>query len=186
MARATDHGFDALVEVTGANVAVERGAINAALKAIKDALAGEVEGELLGQVIRDMAARYRRLWPDMTLTPTALAKHWNRILAEEQERAKPVTYVTHDRAHCSTCDGLRMVLVGHQQPKPTSWQIEMNKRYPKKPPMGLPDESHRRPEDGYEIYMPCPDCSQAALKIVREYKDRFARHHTGDTEQKFV
>jgi hypothetical protein len=173
MARATDHGFDALVEVTGANVSAERGALNAALKSIKDALGGEVEGELLGQVIRDMAGRYRRLWPDMTLTATALAKHWNRILKEEEERAKPTTYVTSDRIQCTTCDGLRMVLVGYQQPKPTIWQLQHRSK--KHPEMGLPHPTNRKPEDGHEIWSPCPDCNHSALVEARRSLDRFAR-----------
>jgi hypothetical protein len=181
MPRARDFGFEALVEVTGANVAVERGAINSALKAIKEALGGEVDGELLGEVITDMAGRYRKLWPDMTLTPTALAKHWNRILAEETERAKPTTYVYDagaDGVFCTTCEGLRMVLVGHQQPKPTSWHIEQNKKLRQgKPPVGFQHPDHRKPTDGHEIYMPCPDCNAPALGIVRQYRDRFARQH---------
>lgn len=176
--RPRDHGFDALVEVTGANVAAERGALNAALKQIKEALGGEVEGELLGQVIRDMAERYRRLWPEMTLTATALSKHWNRILNEEQERAKPVTYVTFDRQQCSTCDGHRMVLVAHQQPRQGVWATEVARRYPTKhPEIGLPHPAHRRPEDGMEVWAPCPDCNAKGVEIAREYRARFARNH---------
>ena len=174
MPRARDLGFEALVEVTGANVSVERGALNAALKAIREQV-DDIEGELLADVIREMAARYRRLWPEMTLTPTALAKHWNRILTEEQERAKPVVYVTSDGLDCSTCGNLRSVLVGYRPAFPTLWTLaHRSKTHPE---MGLPHPAHRRHEDGYEIWAPCPDCNPQAIETVQQWRNGFERRH---------
>lgn len=91
--------FDALVEETHANPA-QGGMIAKAAKDIRTAMADTLrelrEGymaqnphedevpsdaieELVASEIRRRADLYRRLRPEWELTPTALAKHWNRI-----------------------------------------------------------------------------------------------------------
>ena len=84
MTRKPDPDFDALVEVTNANIASDRGGLNTALKAIKHAWHDEGgRPEDLAAEIPLRAAAYRKLWPSMSLTPTALAVHWKRVMAEQ-------------------------------------------------------------------------------------------------------
>ena len=89
MPRKADPDFDALVNVTHANVAMERGRLNIALKAIK--VAWENEGGLPDGLAAEIGLRaeaYRNLWPGMALTPTALAVHWSRVIAEASHKGK--------------------------------------------------------------------------------------------------
>jgi hypothetical protein len=82
--REPDLAFEALERVTHANRAMERGKLNTALKAIKDAW--HREGGLpedLPWEIELRADAYRKKWPGITLTPTALATHWFRVVAEQ-------------------------------------------------------------------------------------------------------
>jgi uncharacterized protein with PIN domain len=128
MSRPPDHSFEALVAATSATVSAERGALNAALKVIRNA-EPELEDEDLALLIKLRADAYRRAFPEMALTPTALAKHWDRVL---QEAPKP-TYqeVRHDR--CRVCEGHKMVLV-RQSASPN-------------------------PRSPYEEWAPCPECN---------------------------
>lgn len=85
MARAPDLAFEALVRATNAVVEMERGKINVALKAIRSAW--EREGgmpEDLPKEIELRADAYRNMWPMLTLTPTALATHWYRVMTQRQ------------------------------------------------------------------------------------------------------
>ncbi len=71
--------------VTNANEAMERGRLNTSLKAIK--IAWQEEGgrpEDLHEEIPRRAQAYHEMWPDMALTPTALAVHWKRVVAQRQ------------------------------------------------------------------------------------------------------
>lgn len=52
-----------------------RGAINKAVKELRDIAATPAE-------IEAKAADYRKTWPDITLTPTALVKHWGQLAAK--------------------------------------------------------------------------------------------------------
>jgi hypothetical protein len=88
--RERDLDFEALVKVTNANVAMERGRLNTALAAIK--VAWQSEGgrpEDLAQEIILRGDAYREVWPKMTITPTALAVHWHRVMAELAQRKSP-------------------------------------------------------------------------------------------------
>lgn len=97
--RARNLVFDALVEATNANPA-DGGMIGKAAKSIRTAMDDtltdlrqgylaqnpheeevprDVIDELIAGQIRMRADLYRRLRPEWELTPTALAKHWNRI-----------------------------------------------------------------------------------------------------------
>lgn len=73
--------WEALVRETAANPAAERGALNSALKAIREAAATEgvlADAEVAAEITM-RAARYREVFRGLTLTPTALAKHWFRV-----------------------------------------------------------------------------------------------------------
>lgn len=87
MTRKKDLDWEALVQVTNANEAMERGRLNTALKAIK--VAWEEEGGRPEDLHREIVLRadaYRAVWPRMSLTPTALAVHWKRVAAERALR----------------------------------------------------------------------------------------------------
>lgn len=81
--RPIDKDWEALVRVTHANEAMERGRLNTALKAIKSAWAeeGGIPADLHEEIPR-RAQAYHEMWPQMTLTPTALAVHWKRVVAQ--------------------------------------------------------------------------------------------------------
>ena len=85
MGRKRDLDWEALVEATSANEAAERGRLNTALKAIR--VAWESEGGLpedLHYEIPRRAQAYHEMWPNMALTPTALAVHWKRVVAQRE------------------------------------------------------------------------------------------------------
>jgi len=87
MSRRPDPAFDALVEVTRANVEMERGRLNTSLKAIR--IAWENEGGLPQDLPREIGLRaeaYKRAMPKMMLTPTALAVHWSRVVEESASK----------------------------------------------------------------------------------------------------
>lgn len=74
--------WDALVKATGANQRAEAGKIGVALKAIRESYLedeGGMEPDLPAEITR-RAQLYRDKWPHLTLTPTALAAHWIRVL----------------------------------------------------------------------------------------------------------
>lgn len=74
--------WDALVKATGANQRAESGKIGVALKAIRECWIedeGGMEPDLPAEIER-RAKLYRDKWPHLTLTPTALAAHWIRVL----------------------------------------------------------------------------------------------------------
>jgi len=80
--RPRDFAWEALVRVTHANPAFERGKLNVALRAIREAAhtEGLHEDSLPAQIeLRGQA--YRETFPGISLTPTALARHWFRVLA---------------------------------------------------------------------------------------------------------
>jgi hypothetical protein len=85
MTRAPDLAWEALVRETAANPAMERGALNAALKAIREAAHSEgLLEEGLPEEIRLRCNAYRQVFPGITLTPTALAKHWFRVMVSTE------------------------------------------------------------------------------------------------------
>jgi len=89
MPRKADPDFDQLERVTNSNREMERGRLNTALRAIR--VAWQKEGgrpEDLADEIPRRAEMYRTLWPEMALTPTALAVHWGRVAAEVSRTKK--------------------------------------------------------------------------------------------------
>ena len=172
MSRDIDHGWEALVEVTNANVSQERGALNRALALIKQQ-AGELEGDELALVITHQAGLYREVFPTMPLTANALAKWWGK-LDEEAERlraldAEKAAALAEKRktrgvnlsveSNCVTCHGNLWVTVGHRVPKATAWARE-RKIEPKLHPS----------DPGHEQTAPCPVCN-AHSSVMPGYWD---------------
>jgi hypothetical protein len=102
--------WEALVEATGAKVDQERGALNAALKSIRDEMPG-LEDETLAEEIRFRARSYRRAWPTAALTPMALAKHWNRIQMEARESPAETPAPPEGWSLCGLCGNMAIVFV---------------------------------------------------------------------------
>lgn len=157
-----DLPFEALVEVTNANIQAERGALNKALQQIRAAVSDELDDADLAVLIRLRGEQYRAAFEGAALTPPALAKHWSRLEAES--KPPPVAYsppVQGPPRYCDTCGGNRMVLVGYRPLVQTTWMeskgIEPNTREP-----------------GYEEWAPCPDCnSEASTDYWRYDRTRF-------------
>jgi hypothetical protein len=152
--RQPDLSWEALVEVTTANVSQERGALNAALKEIRAEEPG-LDDEDLALLIRLRAEDYRRHWPEMSVTPMSLAKHWLRIRAEVErayEAQKPPTQGP--IVICPTCGGDRMIVVGVR--------------------------ASQNPESGFEECAPCPDCNPTVVSWW-QYDGRLRR--TPDPEE---
>lgn len=83
--RAPDQLWDALVEAMGVAAPITRsgrGAWNRARLELRDAGATP-------ELIVKAAANYRRQWPNVELTPTALAKHWH-VFALEADGATAI------------------------------------------------------------------------------------------------
>jgi len=82
--RALDICWEALVHETAANPAMERGQLNVALRAIREAAFSEglVDDEAIATEIGLRAQAYREKMPECSLTPTALAKHWFRVMVQ--------------------------------------------------------------------------------------------------------
>ena len=115
MARERDYAYEALAEATSTDMTVGRGELNAALRDIRIIemeIAGLDMSYELGDLIHQRAKQYRLNWPEMSLTPTALAKHWTRI---EVEAPKPVyAPPTSNDDRCSTCQADYVVLVARR------------------------------------------------------------------------
>jgi hypothetical protein len=63
---------------------MERGALNVALKAIREACGspqggGITDDGMIAVEIETRAELYRSFFPGVVMTPTALAKHWFRV-----------------------------------------------------------------------------------------------------------
>lgn len=87
--RRPDLAWEALVRETGANPHVERGELNAALKAIRMACHDEgIEEDVIPDEIARRAERYQLAFPGLTMTATALARHWFRVMGSQGESGK--------------------------------------------------------------------------------------------------
>lgn len=90
MSRERDVAWETLVRETHANPAMERGALNTALKAIREACFMDgLHPDGVAEEIVLRAAAYRQTFPGLTLTPTALAKHWNRVMFRQETPGTP-------------------------------------------------------------------------------------------------
>lgn len=184
MARERDLSFEKLAEVCGIDITAltptARGALNKALSDIRSATSELDDGEL-ALVIEAKASTYRRVMPEVFLTPTALAKHWPNLDGMLEAQQAPVTYVSHDRAYCSTCEGLRFVHAFFRRPQLTQEMVALSQRPKAKPPAPwlLNPKLYEEERHGSDVMMPCPDCNQVGLEIVKAYLDRFNRLHAG-------
>jgi hypothetical protein len=84
--RERDYAYEALAEVTGTDMTVGRGELNAALRDIREQ-SDTLDSYLLADEIHEMAKLYRQVYEGAALTPTALSKHWTR-LPEEAKKLK--------------------------------------------------------------------------------------------------
>ena len=83
--RRRDYAYEALAEVTASDPDIARGELNAALRDIRKmepAVAKIEDSYLLADLIHGRAKIYRAVFTDAVLTPTALSKHWLRVLEE--------------------------------------------------------------------------------------------------------
>ncbi len=97
-----DLSYETLAATTGTDWNTGRGELNKSLALIREEMP-DVEDTLLADEIRLRARMYRNLMPNMLLTPTALAKHWKRVVEATRPAPKQV-------GHCETCDDHRLVL----------------------------------------------------------------------------
>lgn len=158
----------------------ERGALNKALSLIRESCQEMSEDEI-ALVIEGKARAYRKLWPEISLTPMALAMHWSQLEGLLAQQAEPVTYVSSDRAVCSTCNGERFVFAGYRQPHLTDWMVQVAKHRKASPPAAwLLDPSLYDPaRHGAEVMAPCPDCRAEWVEVVQTYLSRFNQRHSG-------
>jgi hypothetical protein len=141
-----DYAFEALAEVTSTDWNEGRGELNAALKSIREQ--SEIEdGYLLAAEIHDRAKMYRQVFADAVLTPTALSKHWKRVL-EESDRPKGSNL--HADLGCQTCGGDKFVLVNLRA-------------------VGDKDVT----AVNFEEWAPCPDCNHSDVSFWRPDGTKF-------------
>ena len=140
---ARDYAYEALAEVSSTDQDVGRGQLNAALRDIRKA-ANIPDGYLLGVEIHRRAKLYREIMPDIILTPTSLAKHWDRVQGETDERSKVKGTNLSAVKECPTCGGDRFVVVSLRKPVTSQWMIERGIKA---------NEDHL-----IEEMAPCPDC----------------------------
>lgn len=93
--RKQDLAWEALVEETQAMPEIERGALNVALKAIKAQCERDgLHPDEIPAEIKRRAHEYRtRVFPGLTITPMALAKHFNRCLPPKRTELLPQAYI---------------------------------------------------------------------------------------------
>ena len=84
--RERDLDFEKLVEVTRSNPDFERGRLNAALASIRSCCDRDgIPRDDVAKEIEQRAAWYADAFPGLTLTPTALARHWYRVAPTKKE-----------------------------------------------------------------------------------------------------
>ena len=87
MSRARDPLGDSLVDEIGdVSTSTERGQRNKALKELR--AIGATEGD-----IRSRCHAYRVKWPGISLTATALVKHWSTLGSKPTPRHRPVAEI---------------------------------------------------------------------------------------------
>jgi hypothetical protein len=90
--RKRDVVFDAMAEATNSDPQLEGSRIGVAVAKLRkhddylaavDRMSKEAADELLAAQIPIRARAYRRRWPDISLTPTALVSNWKRVVEEQ-------------------------------------------------------------------------------------------------------
>jgi hypothetical protein len=89
-----DELFEAVAEVCGINLTgmtrSSRGQLNKALKELREVNATEAE-------VRHKAKAYKTQYPNATLTPVALVKHWSSFAELERKQQRPSVWDTYER-----------------------------------------------------------------------------------------
>jgi len=94
--RGRDHVWEAVLAACGIGqdkpTESARKAWNRAVKEIKQALenSGIEKPEDMRAEVARRADAYTKKWPNMTLTPTALARHWNEVVAMKKQAGRTV------------------------------------------------------------------------------------------------
>lgn len=142
--RPRDLPFEALAEATSTDWGAGRGELNKALALIKDQ-SSEDDPLILSMEITERAKLYRRVFPGVALTPTALAKHWLRVFEEaHRQREQQATNVQRPYYECATCGGHGFVVYATRTVEQTFWM-----------------KQHGRKASGeIEEWAPCPECSK--------------------------
>jgi rubrerythrin len=138
---ATDLAFETLCEVCGIGfreiTTDQRGRVNTALKQLRDIYADDVT---LPQMIRDRAAAWAEVYPEIPVTPQTLTHNWSSIIQVAQEKRerekqtegkKRAATNQHAKRGCQTCGDDHIVSVGTDA-------------------------------TGNELTAPCPDCNPTA------------------------
>ena len=157
-----DLSFESLVETLGwklnAIATTQRGPLNAALKAIREQ-EPDLDDEDLAILIRLRADDYRKVYPGMPLTPTALSKHWSSI-AEEMRRARgereqqAASPADKQPEICPRCRGDKIVAV-YSRPSPNVLS-------------------------SFDECAPCPDCNPT---VISWWSQDGRHHHTPDPDE---
>jgi hypothetical protein len=84
--RERDEAWEMLVRVTRANPDFERGQLNVALKSIRTCCANDgIPPNDVAATIELHARYYHETFAGCALTPTALARHWYRVVPQQQQ-----------------------------------------------------------------------------------------------------
>jgi len=119
-----DYAFEALAEATNTDWNTGRGELNAALRSIKEQSPEIDDNYVLSYEITHRANLYRQVMGDgILLTPSALAKHWKRVVEQKPRPAYPDTQSpprggTLGPRVCPRCDGHKMVWVTEESVVP--------------------------------------------------------------------
>ena len=143
--RDRNYAWEALAEVTGTDWVAGKGELSIGLKTIK-AQCPELTDYALADEIHRRAKMYRDVMGDeIMLTPTALAKHWKRVLEESQPKVRGTNrHSGHE--DCEVCGGHRFVVVGKRRPTDTAWMQQHSIK--------------ADPDAWIEEMAPCPSCNE--------------------------
>jgi hypothetical protein len=109
MSRPRDLSFEALASVTSTDWDKGRGELNHALKSIREQSSQLDDTELATEIVYRAKLYKQSMGDGIYLTPSALAKHWLRVV--EQAPRRQVVNAERASTGCQTCDGHGMVLV---------------------------------------------------------------------------
>ena len=92
--RAKDNLFETVAQACGINLTgmtrSARGQLNKACKELR-------EIDATAEQVKAKAKAYRTQYPNATLTPTALVKHWSSFATVEKQKARPSVWETYER-----------------------------------------------------------------------------------------
>lgn len=162
-----DYAFEALAEVTSTDWNAGRGELNAALKSIREQTPEITDGYILHVEIHDRAKAYRQMFGDgITLTPSALAKHWKRVIEARPKPTATLSPAVQD--DCPTCGGDKMIWVSDTATAPCPDCNAGANVGSRRKPQGPPPVEPRLPyKDSDEPPPPLPPVGVALPEIPR-------------------